>query len=434
MPRKPKAEKRRENIERVALELYHNRLLLSKPGDEHSDWTKAEKIVRSPIRTTRFTINRPLIKLRQPTQQAFKFLAWDTPRWFLFSLPQLEWMKLLAVPLVIAAAGSVITGQIQREANQNAVLKEYFDKLEELTFNQNLLAEIPNAGAIVLARGRTVAALRELDRLRKTQLLAFLQASDLSQITEGSAAPVISFKAQNLSGLDLHQVNLSGLDFRGARMEDANLEGARLEEANLQGAFLMRTNLEGARLEGAKLQEARLDDANLEWAVLEEANLQGASLIRANLQGASLIRANLQGAVLTVANLQGARMERANLQEADLSGANLQGAVLEEANLQGAVLTVANLQDAHLQGVNLEGAVLEWVNLQGAFLSGANLQGAVLSGATKLQDAHLEGVNLEGALNLTQDQLALAKLCRTTLPQGITLDPNRDCEELGVDP
>ena len=333
MPRKPKAEKRREDIERVALELYHNRLLLGKPGDEHSDWTKAEKIVRSPIRTTRFTINRPLIKLRQPTQQAFKFLAWDTPMWFLFSLPQLEWMKLLAVPLVIAAAGSVITGQVQREANQNAVLKEYFDKLEELTFNQNLLAETPNAGAIVLARGRTVAALRELDLSRRTQLIAFLQASELSQIREDSAQPVISFKEQNLSGLDLRRVNLSGLDF----------QKAVLEEANLQGAGLW--------------------NANLEEAVLEGANLQGAGLWNANLQGASLMWANLQKAVL--------------------KGANLQGAFLWDANLQGAFLLEANL---------------------------------------------------EGALNLTQDQLALAKLCRTTLPQGITLDQNRDCEELGIDP
>ena len=213
MPRKPKAEKQREDTERVAWEIYAHRY---KPGtqlDKDELWKEAEQIVRSPIKTTFFASNRPLIKLRKPTKQAFRVIAWDAPKWFLFSLPQLEWMKLLAVPLVIAAAGSIITGQIQREANQNASLKAYFDKLEELTFEQNLLGEKPNEGAVVLARGRTVAALRELDLSRRTQLIDFLQASDLSEIKEDSAVPVISFKSQNLSSLDLHGVNLSGLDF-----------------------------------------------------------------------------------------------------------------------------------------------------------------------------------------------------------------------------
>ncbi|PZV06602.1 MAG: hypothetical protein DCF32_09490 [Leptolyngbya sp.] len=333
MTRKNRAEKQRADTERIALGIYHNRLLLGKPGDECSDWAKAEKIVRSLFRTTLFASNRPFILGRKPAKQAFKVIAWDAPRWFLFSLPQLEWIKLLAVPLVIAAAGSIITGQIQREANQNAVLKAYFDKLEELTFERNLLAETPDEGAIVLARGRTVAVLRELDFARRTQLIAFLQASDLSQIIEDSAEPVISFKAQNLSGLNLRRVHLSGLDFQEADLERTNLKKAHLE----------RTNLEEADLENANLKKAHLVEANLEKADLKKVNLEEADL------------------------------ESANLKRADLSHANLERAFLLNANF-------------------------------------------------------------EGAVDLTQDQLALAELCRTTLPEGITLDPNRDCEELGIDP
>jgi uncharacterized protein YjbI with pentapeptide repeats len=353
VPRKPKAEKQREQIERVAWEIYANRYTPGTRLNKDELWNEAEKIVRNPIRTTLFASNRPLIKLRQPTQQAVKFLAWDIPRWFLFSLPQLEWMKLLAVPLVIAAAGSIISGQIQREANQNAVLKAYFDKLEELTFSQNLLAETPNKGAIVLARGRTVAALHELDLSRRTQLIAFLQASDLSQIIEDSEEPVISFKAQNLSGLNLRRVHLSGLDFQEADLESTNLKKAHLEKANLEEADLERANLE----------EAHLVEANLEKADLKKANLEEADLVEANLKGADLESANLERAFLREANLERAFLAEANLEEADLSYANL-----------------------------------------------------------------------KGALSLTQNQLTLAKLCRTTLPEGITLDPNRDCAELGLDP
>jgi uncharacterized protein YjbI with pentapeptide repeats len=281
-------------------------------------------------------------------------------------------MKLLAVPLVIAAAGSIITGQIQREANQNAVLKAYFDKLEELTFERNLLAETPDEGAIVLARGRTVAALHELDLSRRTQLIAFLQASGLSRIDADSAEPVISFKDQNLAGLDLRQISLFNLDF-----ERANLWGAYLTEADLLGA-----------------------------------DLTGATLVGANLTRAGLVGANLQGAFLVGANLT----------EADLWGAYLAGALMADA-----------LTRAFLKGARLEGASLDSANLTGASLAFANLTGANLDSAN-LTGANLNSTNLTGAVHLTPDQLALAKLCRTTLPEGITLDPNRDCEELGIDP
>jgi uncharacterized protein YjbI with pentapeptide repeats len=402
VPRKPKAEKQREDTEQIALELYQNRLLRGKPGDEHSDWAQAEKIVRSPIRTTLFASNRPLVKLSQPTHQAFKFIAWDTPKWFLFSLPKLEWMKLLAVPLVIAAAGSIITGQIQREANQNAVLKAYFDKLEELTFEQNLLAETPDEGAIVLARGRTVTALRELDLPRRTQLIAFLQASGLSKIKEGDnfVEPVISFKNQNLSELELRGIALSTLDFQGANLVRSNLKGATLYKANLK-ANLKEANLEGAYLVGANLEEADLQEANLEGAILGAPFKEG------------FVSANLKGA---------------NLQEANLEGANLQ-----EANLEGAILWNANLKGANLRDANLEGAILWNANLKGAGLYKANLKGADLRDAN-LEGAYLRFVNLEGTKNLTEKQLITAKLCLATLPDDITLDPNRDCEELGIDP
>jgi uncharacterized protein YjbI with pentapeptide repeats len=434
MTRKPKSERQIEDTERVALELYQNRLLLSKLGNEHSDWESAERIVRSPIRTTLFASNRSIIKLRQPIKQVFKFIAWDTPTWFLFSLPKLEWMKLLAVPLVIAAAGSIITGQIQRESNQNAVLKAYFDKLEELTFEQNLLAETPNEGAIVLARGRTVAALRELDLSRRTQLIAFLQASGLSLIKGVEfVEPVISFKYQNLSDLDLRGINLSALDFRWVNLRSANLERvwlfmtnlqeAQLEEANLKGAWLDSANLQLANLQGANLKTADLDGANLQGANLKTANLERAILHNTNLQGAQLEEANLKGADISSSNLQGAELPYANLQGAELSSSNLQGADLLYANLQGAELSHANLKRALLEEANLQGAELFYANLEGAFLASANLEGAFL-----------EGTELRGAENLTEEQLTTAKLCRTTLPKDITLDPNRDCAELGIDP
>jgi uncharacterized protein YjbI with pentapeptide repeats len=291
-------ERCQQDTERIAFELYQNRLLLGRPGDEHSDWQKASQIARNPIRTTLFASNRPLIKLRKPTAKVGKLIVRDIPEWLLFSLPKLEWMKLLAVPLAITLAGSVISRQVQREANQNSALKAYFDQLEKLTFDRELLADKPNTGAIPLARGRTVAALRELDHERRKQLMEFLLASEFASIKKASKEPAISFSGQDLSKLDLHGISLSIADLSGANLSGANLSGANLSGANLSGANLEDTNFEDANLSGANLKGAILRDANLSYANLEAANLEGALLRDANLEGANLESANLCRTIL----------------------------------------------------------------------------------------------------------------------------------------
>ena len=444
---KSNEEEQEKRLNRIAYGVYQNRRSRGKSGDAQSDWQTAEKIAGTRIRIILFLSNCLLIRLDKRADQTFKFIAWDTPRWFLFSLPKLEWVKLLAVPLALGAAGSIITAQIQREANQNSVLKAYFDQLEELTFNQGLLAEEPQTGAIVLARGRTIATLRELDLQRKTQLLAFLQASGLSRFDSqdgnntdtDDGEPVISFKNQDFSDLDLRGVNLGGTDFSQANLRNTNLERASLGEANLEGAYLADANLTGAFLVDANLTEAYLGDANLEWANLADANLEWANLREANLEGANLREANLAGAYLREANLEGAYLWSANLEGAVPVEANLEGAYLWGANLEGAGLVGANLEGAVLVGANLEGAVLGEANLEGASLREANLAGANLVEAN-LEGAYLVEANLEGAYlveanlsnteGLTVEQLSKAQLCKTELPDYIDLDPNYHCEAL----
>lgn len=369
---KNQSQDEQQDIKKIAHAVYLNRVQLSKPGDAQTDWETACKIASNPLQKLLFVANQPLIRLKQPAGKSLKFMAWDMPRWFLFSFPQLEWMKLVAVPLVLAAAGSIISSQIQRESNQITALKQYFDQLERLTFDQKLLDDKPNTGAIVIARGRTVASLRELDIKRKRQLLAFLQASELLHTNDPKREPIISFKAANLSEMDLS----------GADLSEADLQDAFLNRASLNEAVLASANLKGAGLRNANLQRARLDKANLEKAVLRSANLKGAVLRNANLKEAFLLRANLEGA--------------------SLDGANLEGAFLGGANLAGASLNSTNLKEAFLGHANLQRVFLDRANLQGAFLGGANLQGTFL--------------------------------CQTILPKGIDLDPDRDCDRLKLPP
>ena len=391
--------KQDKKIEEIAHKIYINRMQFNKPGDDQTDWETAKKIGNNPLKKLLFVGNQLLIKLRKPASKSFKSVTWDVPRWFLYSLPQLEWMKLIAVPLVLAAAGSIISSQIQREANQISALNKYFDQLERLTFEQKLLDKNPNRGAIVIAQGRTLSSLRELDIERRRQLLSFLQASSL--------LPIISLESAIFADIDLSSTDL----------RSANLRGSNLRKANLQEANLYRVLLSGATL----------DEANLQRADLFHADLSRATLNRASLHEAFLSSADLSYAKLNGANLQGADLGFYSSIREDIYGTSLKKAELKEADLKG-----ARLYGASLSGANLSGANLKEVDLESAGLSGTNLEGANLEGA------NLKSVDLTEALNVTQEQLSKALLCETTFLSGLetTIVPppssvsNRDCDEI----
>jgi len=137
---------------------------------------------------------------------------------------------------------------------------------------------------------------------------------------------------------------------------------------------------------------------------------------------------NLSGAVLNDAALTGANLNRAYIKNTDLTGANLDRAYFQNANLTGADLRGSNLNRAYLKQADLRGTNLGGVNLNRAYLKNVNLAGADLKGA------NLNRTYLKQAENLTDRQLDLAKLCKTQLPNGSKLNPDRDCKEIGIEP
>ena len=213
-------------------------------------------------------------------------------------------------------------------------------------------------------------------------------------------------------------------------LEDLNRDRVDLEGVAAPQADLSGINLYYGKLRRVDFEHTQLDGANLEGADLCGANLEGADLCGANLRGTHLRSANLEGANLRSANLEGANLRSANLEGAHLGDANLKGAHLGNANLKGANLRFAKLRGAGLGQVKLERANLSFANLKGANLSFANLEEADLR-STNLEGAILLNTNLKGMKNLDQDELTQAKLCCTCLSNEITLNPNRDCKELG---
>lgn len=164
--------------------------------------------------------------------------------------------------------------------------------------------------------------------------------------------------------------------------------------------------------------------------------LQNAMLMKIDLSEADLTGADLKGAALTDAKLSGAHLNGAKLEKVDLSGANLDGAHLDCANLclaklsgtslNGAKLIGADLSSTDFYNANFGGADLTYANFSGSNLYISDLKGATLSGA------NFYCADLEDVKNWTKSQLQKAVLCETKLPRGCDLDPDKDCDLLGI--
>jgi len=131
---------------------------------------------------------------------------------------------------------------------------------------------------------------------------------------------------------------------------------------------------------------------------LSEANLSEANLNSAKFNGADLYRANLNDAFLKGAFLNGAKLSLARLSCADLSLTKLNGADLSYTDLSYTDLSDADLRHSNLNSANLNGA--------------------------DLKNANFKDVDLSQTEGLTAEQMKVAKLCQTKLPQGVTLDSN----------
>jgi uncharacterized protein YjbI with pentapeptide repeats len=172
----------------------------------------------------------------------------------------------------------------EKRAQENA-LSAYLDQMVRLLNDKDRPLRQSKGGEEVniLAKGRTLRVLPQLDGERKARVLQFLYETGL--ITK----------------------ERSIVDLLGADLRAANLRGANLRGVDLRGADLSTANLVGADLSGANLNGANLRETNLHWADLISANLSGAHVGRADLSLADLSGADLRN----VKELSGGQLDRA---------------------------------------------------------------------------------------------------------------------------
>jgi len=256
--RKSRQEQRQQATEGIAFELYQNRLLLGRPGDQGSDWEKACEIARSPIKTALFSGHCVWIRLEKRIGE-----------------PILAWVNDQAVLSLLGVIGNL--GLILAVVTYIGSEKQRRD------------AEVLNAWQTI------TSAYGQAGSGGRIQALEFLNASpgaNWRRKFPWFCAPLnlCLWAPENLGAIN---ISVPGESNERVYLGGINLKKAYLREANLEGADLREANLEGADLGGANLEGAYLGEANLEGAYLIGANLEGADLGGAKLEGAILCRTTL---------------------------------------------------------------------------------------------------------------------------------------------
>ncbi|USR91014.1 pentapeptide repeat-containing protein [Phormidium yuhuli AB48] len=132
----------------------------------------------------------------------------------------------------------------------------------------------------------------------------------------------------------------------------------------------------------------------------------------------------LEGMKLCGENLNTVTMIAANLRDADLRDTKFIASNLEKADLDFADCTFSEFINTNLQDSDLNHTNFTHADLSHSDLSNASVYEIDFYKAT-LRETDLTDVNLSSALNLTQEQLEEAILCRTILPaylENINLD------------
>jgi uncharacterized protein YjbI with pentapeptide repeats len=405
-----------DEIRQRAYEIYQARG--STPGDPNTDWREAIRQLeqeRSTLKGKRFVFFRLKHWFVQIEKEAIEPTANRLDKADIFRIferisPVIEAIGVFAGAIIIP----VVIWQLSERAQE---AKERQEKaIRAQTAVQNYLNQLSDT----LITGKLKSD-EDLQTIVRASTLALLDNPDLQpdpnlkeeeNRRNDRKGQVIGYLLEaGLIQVEVPEQSQNSKQVGEPQKPVISLSRSNLSSANLLDADLIFTNLRGANLRGA----------NLGIADLRGADLFGADLFGADLIGANLIGANLIGANFNNANFNGANLSSADLRVANLNGVDLRGTDLNYANLNGADVVGADLHNADLIGANFNSANLNSANFNGADLNSADFNGANLSSA-----------DLRDAENWVEEELAQAKLCKTRLPLGTSLDPDRNCKELGI--
>ena len=173
-----------------------------------------------------------------------------------------DWLDLLVVPLFLAFGAWLLDSSrknseasVEADRQHQKTLEDYLECMTAMLLEQKLEGAHAEAGRAV-ARTRTLAALRSLDKGRKAQLLQFLYESGLVDTN-----PIVQLNGADLTGAELDEAVLRDAELRGVNFRAASFRNATLDGADLRGSDFSKADFTGATMQGTDLTQAILRDS-----------------------------------------------------------------------------------------------------------------------------------------------------------------------------
>lgn len=280
-----------------------------------------------------------------------------------------DWLQLLIVPFVLALAAFGLnlaqSDRDRRAADDRAredTLRTYIQQMSDLITDHGLRTkprvqrlDDPPTSAQVLARTLTLAALRQLDPVRRGLVVQFLAESDLIMVspkpTRNPEVPKVILARADLRGVVMPRLR-GRVDLPDERPADLpeepppRLSGRRVavfELADLRDADFHGLFLDGAIFNSADLRGANFTDAFINGADFSLACLSGARFINA--------RAGTKSAVVPSrpARFYGTEGQGVDFTGADLTDVDLSSSQLTQVKIVGADGRRANIPPAITQ-------------------------------------------------------------------------------------
>ncbi|CAF4091361.1 unnamed protein product [Adineta steineri] len=308
--------------------------------------------------------------------------------------------------------------EIAEERLRDAVLVAYLNDIANLLKdNDGILTRNPTVA--IIARAKTLTAIRQLDSSRNSYLIQFLY----------EAKQLFS----DANPLDLSNAELNAVDFNINKNVHQNfrklsLAGALLRNSSFYFSDLSYANFSKADLTGAKFEKTILNNADMSNSTIVRADFSGSQLSKSNFtytQSRLSIFTNAHAlyANFTQSNMEAVDFSRCNCRDVDFTEATMVRGIFHTAHLDrsrfiASIVPRANFYNARLIGSNLSNARLQSTNFSKSICDGAIFSKVDLINASflqaKIKDLDLSNLNLQN-IDFSGADLTFTTLSRSTL-------------------
>ena len=286
-----------------------------------------------------------------------------------------------------------------RERYQDEILTAYFKEMGDLIEKSNGSVVFTNITA-VLARVKTLNALRQLDGSRSKHLVRFLYEAKQLSNEEGYSS--IELDGSDLIDIDFThsklEISFKHLSLQGTFMENCSFHKISLHDADFYKTVMENVNFSFAKFRSAIFVETQMTKSSFRSADLVYVDFSKAELIDIDLTDTKARDIDFSFATLTEIFFSFTETTRAEFSEADLNsvdftettfdGVDFVGTFMYDTSFERTEIAHGDFTEADLIGVRFTSADLKDVDFPSTDISQTDFSFASIRNADFSGNSH----------------------------------------------